>query len=123
MFVHHVFGIALTGSAISAPPSVKKYVPIFGTVELSTIFLSIMWLMRETGNTKGKGFKINMALFALSFFVTRIIAMPAYLKKVWHEHDFSLLGATRYAFIGLCGLNAFWGVKILKMAKAQMAGK
>jgi len=121
MFVHHVFGIALTGTAISAPPSIKKYVPIFGTVELSTIFLSIMWLMRETGNTKGRGFKLNMALFAISFFATRILAMPAYLRKVWHEEGFRALGHVRYAFVGLCGLNLFWFVKILKMAKAQTA--
>merc|ERR1711939_550874 len=68
MFIHHVFGIALTGTVIVAPPSVKKYVPIFGTVEVSTIFLSIMWLMRETGNTKGRGFKVVLAMFAASFF-------------------------------------------------------
>ena len=140
-------------------------------VELSTIFLSIMWLMRETGNTKGRGkpsprahihiaggqpimtsrvvvregFKLNMALFAISFFATRILAMPAYLRKaraltltrtltlteslnpswaptqVWHEEGFRALGHVRYAFVGLCGLNLFWFVKILKMAKAQTA--
>ena len=39
---------------------VKRFIPPVGTIELSTVFLSAMWLIRETGHDKTKLFRVKI---------------------------------------------------------------
>ena len=141
MFFHHVFGIAVISNVnrscaivsnlscltccftqvMVAPKETKRYIPMFGVIELSTVFMSLMWLLRETGNNKGRFFKANLIMFATTFFGTRILLMPAKLKEAWTEKDFQALGVAKYMMAGLCGLNVYWFIKLVRMARGQLA--
>merc|ERR1712023_612005 len=105
MLFHHLFGIAIICSTMASPSwpddSVKKFIPVIGTIELSTIFMSAMWLIRETGNAQTKLFKVTIGLFAMSFFFTRICSLNYHLFKLWDNDDFKKLGMARYLLLGL----------------------
>lgn len=45
---HHLMGISITSAAM-AIPRIAPFIPMFVVVELSTIFLNLMWLLRTAG--------------------------------------------------------------------------
>merc|ERR1711924_23436 len=117
---HHVFGISII-SVVMASPSwpdkgIKRFIPPVGTIELSTVFLSGMWLIKETGNAKSALYKTFLGLFGSSFFVTRIVGLNYYLVSMWNNEDFKKLGVARYMLAGLSLLNMYWFKKIVAMA-------
>ena len=121
MFWHHVFGIGLVGGAMVSKPAVKKYVPPIAMVELSTVFLSGMWLMKELELTGTAAYKVVLGTFAATFFATRVFALPYQMMKFWNEDDFKQLGVVRYMLLGLAALNLYWAKKIVGMARKQLA--
>jgi len=108
-------------SSVMAAPSwpddgVKRFIPVVGTIELSTVFLSMMWLIKETGHVNTRIHKATLGLFGLSFFTTRILNLNFQLYKIWNDSDFKKIGIARYMLLGLSVLNLYWFKKILGMA-------
>jgi len=122
---HHVFGISIVVAVMGGPSwpndGVKRFIPPIGTIELSTVFLSAMWLVRETGNGHTGIFKVMLGLFGTSFFATRIVLLNYYLAKMWNDLDFKKLGIARYMLLALSVLNAYWFKKIIGMTSKSVA--
>lgn len=121
MLLHHVIGIVVSVAVMSAGRGVKQHIPPFGMMELSTIFLDSMWLLRETGNSKTRVYKACLVAFATAFFGTRIVVLPTRLWQVWDEKSFSKLGYARHLMLALVLLNLYWFKKIVGMARKQLA--
>ena len=99
---------------------VRRFIPVVGVIELSTIFLSLMWLLKELGREKTGLYKAVLALFGSSFFATRIVGLNWMLYRMWGDKYFKRLGASRYMLAALSGLNAYWFVKIIRLARRQL---
>jgi hypothetical protein len=121
MVLHHVAGITLIAGVIKAGRSVRRFIPAIAVIELSSVFLSLMWLVKEVGWESSRTFKAILGLFASSFFATRVVGMNYMLLQIWDDQDFKNLGVIRYLLLVLSALNMYWFAKIVNMAKKQLS--
>jgi hypothetical protein len=116
--LHHVAGFAICAGILQVQsPLAARYVAHYGLVELSTIFLNTMWLMREAGRDGTAVFTACKYAFALSFFATRPVYMcyNTYVL-IAHEGFLQMGGGMRLALVGLlvgCALQWWWFRKIV----------
>lgn len=75
MLIHHILGISLITMVMKGQENVKRFVAPVAMIELSTIFLSGMWLLRETGRSNTIAYKLCLGAFASTFFGTRIVGL------------------------------------------------
>jgi hypothetical protein len=116
--IHHVFGIAILTAGMRGESRFKRYGPPLAIVELSTCFLSTMWILRELGLEKTRTFKAVLAGFVLSFFATRVVILPSLVWRGWNDPDFQKgFGRARYLLAGLSVLNLWWFRKIVNMGR------
>jgi hypothetical protein len=109
-------GISLSWVAMVLVP--KEYdthvTPTF-LMELSTVMLDAMWLLTAFGRGKSTAHRVFTALFALSFLVTRVIGLPAYLLYIRQHHPAMWASIGTMGKVGcstLVGLMWFWGWKV-----------
>ena len=126
MLCHHACFIILAclGSGFRYAPFVVGWL-LMG--EISSLFLNIRWLLINTGRGDTRALTTTNYLFALSFFVCRVLVFWAGLIHVLLSERPMLLSppslAPPWSVNLLCAflltgalLNAFWFVKIVKMA-------
>ena len=116
MLAHHVGIIGLV--FLNRRTTRFYYIfPVLYLGELSTVFLSLRVVYR----TLGWQVRWNVA-FALSFFVSRIVAYGGILLHLWHERvhlavePFEVKIAYATGVPALYALNLFWFYKIVRIA-------
>ncbi len=79
--MHHILGLTLVGCAMAVVPDEADHaIAPFLLVELSTLFLNAMWLLRTFGHGDTPAASLATYAFAASFFVTRVVGMPLYMR-------------------------------------------
>ena len=100
--------------------------------ELSTVFLNVRWILIKAGQGQTTTFKIIQNLFALSFFITRIIIYTRGVYEWWigkrpiltdivsqgHVPALPMLSIACSILFGWL-LNLFWFYKILMMGRGR----
>ena len=120
MVIHHTMGILLLGGTLQKP-KVYPVVAPFAVIELSTVFLNIMTMLRMAEQERSVMFKANLLTFVLTFFATRIVWMPYLTAKFIHKEPLLQLGATRYGLAVLSILNVYWFKGIVAKLMRHMA--
>lgn len=120
MVIHHTMGILLIGGTLQKP-KVYPVVAPFAVIELSTVFLNIMTMLRMAEQDLSVAFKANLLAFVLTFFATRIVWMPYITAKFIHKEPLLQLGATRYGLAVLSILNVYWFKGIVAKLLRHMA--
>ena len=119
MVIHHSMGILLLGGALQAP-KVYPIVAPFAVIELSTVFLNIMTMLRMAKQEGSTMFRANLLAFVLTFFVTRVAWMPYITFKFIHKEPLLQLGTTRYSLAVLSFLNMYWFRGIIAKLKRHI---
>ena len=124
--LHHVSFMCLTalGSSYSIFPFVVSWL-LLG--EISSLPLNIRWLLINSGRGDSQALTATNAVFAISFFVVRVVIFwaglahlllylrPTLLDAPYNCPTFAVYGVCFFVTLGGC-LNAFWMVSIIKMA-------
>jgi len=139
-FLMHAIG-CLSVEVIGLHPFAQDVVTFAHLFELSTPFLNARLLMIASGHTNSVFFKFCEAGFALVFFCVRILygfaKSFAFARRVVVDllsGDTQVVARKGAAFVpiavlavvlcvALCGLNAFWFSKIIKMATGKKGSK
>lgn len=120
--VHHLIGLTsisglLLGNIGSAFQSDAEL------MEVSTVFLNIMWFLRTFEKTETKLYKFMSMSFLLLFFITRVVIYPLTLWRVrtqrpaeWAKLNIVL----KFLLPGLFVLQLFYFYKILLKVKKQL---
>ena len=119
MLLHHVLATVGT-SLVVGRPEVHRFVPMLALTEMSTVFLSLRWLLAETGQAASRKYKAVLLLFGSTFFATRVVNLNRRLRELWNDAAIQRLHPLRWMVLALSGLNLFWFTKIIKMARRQM---
>lgn len=124
---HHL--VFLTCSIINGAYGILPY-PFCWLIigEISTIFLNIRWALIKTGRGNSKLFKPAQYLFALTFFVTRVVVYAIGVVELFGQRSVlmnlvssgkipGILLGTTLLFVGAGSvLNLLWFQKIAAMA-------
>ena len=89
-------------------------------MELSSIFLNIMWFYKVFGKTNTKSYKIISVVFLLLFFVTRVVMYPLTLYRVreFRPDEWNKLNVAMKAILPMLWfLQLFWFRKIILIVK------
>ena len=111
---HHLLGISLGVMVSAANDQIYADIPYFALQELSTIPLNLMWLSKQFPSTFGQVVpqQANKMLFALLFFVTRVIIWPARFAVRFQDYH-PVLALLLAVFTAL---QLYWFVFIVKKA-------
>mmetsp|Transcript_25303 Transcript_25303/g.88303 ORF Transcript_25303/g.88303 Transcript_25303/m.88303 type:complete len:324 (-) Transcript_25303:67-1038(-) len=120
--LHHVMAISIT-TVVSLLPNLAPFFPMFVVVELSTIFLNLMWLLRTAGRGDTAAYRAMQAAFVSLFMLLRTVWLPiATAHMVLRQRrDFVALGKWRSLFLPINGLQFFWAYKIIQMMRRPAA--
>ena len=110
--VHHTIGFGLIFFlSVNSHPHTSRYIPHVLLTELSTIFFTIAWLLRSAGWRHSKLVALLERLFAVAFFLTRIVHLPCVFAAILYTVPNH--GVTSFAFMaGVIALQLFWFYKI-----------
>lgn len=124
MIIHHVLVLIFSVVTLSNEPEVRSH-PTFLLglttllrVEISTIFLSILYLSRSLPQLPRWALTLNKVMFVTSFFWFRIYVyfVDLFSNRLMLAIRDAFPGGwwCAVAFIGLFLLNLYWGVLILR---------
>ena len=113
ILLHHLMAIILNSTALCTPKIFPMCAP-FAIVELSSIFLNIMYILRMTNQTNTCIFKANLIAFVSTFFATRIVWMPYVIIQTYNKEPMIHLGNAQLILPILSSLNFWWFKGILK---------
>lgn len=144
MVMHHVFSLAVWPCTILYNYC-GRYVVVLLAYEVSSIFLTLNWMLSTAGMKTGALYKVSGLLFTASFVLVRMVGALPQLLALWHAPPWTFTVVDKvapgemmtwqiYATITLIlphALNLFWGVKVvrgfmavlLKADKSKSTGK
>jgi len=106
-----------------------RYVLILLAYEISSVFLTINWLLSNSGRKRSVIYKVNGFTFTASFVVVRVLGALPQLRSLWEVPPWqrdavrarsSVTDLRTYQLLALYTLiiphvlNLFWGVKVVK---------
>jgi hypothetical protein len=113
--VHHILAVWISTALASASSDDMRFlIPNILICELSTIFFAFGWIMRSTSYKSSIYIKHFETLFALSFFITRIVMLPTAVYTTWPKSV--EIGLARYTLIPIVGMQFYWFSKIFAAA-------
>jgi len=129
MLVHHSF------SMITWPHTIwfdfcTRYVLFLVSYELSSIFLTVNWMLSTAGRKQHPVYFASGLLFTGTFVLTRMLGAVPQLLALWHAPPWSKAteGVPAYVWMGSVTLllphamNFFWGVKVVRGFASVAAG-
>lgn len=127
-WIHHAVSISLLLSVFvfARNPDTRAYPGIgasIGLIEASTIPLNIMWILRETGKNQSVAYRLSSYVFALLFLTVRWVWIPNLcFKVIFKLPAIDNVKIVRPFLTGLCGLQYFWGFKIINAIRTGKMG-
>ena len=121
--LHHACAI-IVSVALRDDREVEPLLPILATLELSSIFLSSIYVLRHFNMENTRAALVAKALFAATFIAVRIIWLP---PKLWREMSAGgalagFGGASRAALAALIGANFCWLPSIVRKIQRALRG-
>jgi len=110
-FFHHVLSFTLIYTIYQK--DIEDFIPYGTLLELSSVFLHSMWILRELGMEKTKLTKFVQIGFVVIFFIHRMFVFPYHLYLAYEDDK----KTKRFGYIIqlsllLHGMNVFWMIKI-----------
>jgi hypothetical protein len=119
-FIHHLFAVGLLFSVAQASGPCVRALPHFLLMELSSIFFSAAWLLRQIGYRGTVIVTIFEQLFVAFYFILRILHLPLLLFALTdHVHT---LGLFRYCLVGVMILQVYWFYQIIQTLRVRDMG-
>ena len=111
---HHLISFCAISAAFITKSTIMEYCSHITVVEISTIFLTLMVIGRDLQWGKGTQ-NLHSYAFAGSFFLSRIVYLPAILYYIHVQKDLNSLGpAGKYGLIGLSAIQFYWFYLIVR---------
>jgi len=120
--VHHALTLGMSAMTLWNT-GFTRFVYLWGLVEWSTVWLDIMWFVRTVYGEQSRAFKPVALTFVTTFFVCRMVWMPAVWIAVHKQYPDVLakFGVTKL-FYNLClVLQAWWFVVIIQNLRSKLA--
>lgn len=118
MVFHHTMGIFWIGYYYYASTYTFYILALFAT-EASTIFLALSQLFPRDSKIK----TILLVVFAIVFFICRIVLIPVLMMITLSVEPSHRLYAPLGSMIGLLVLNAYWFVLIARKIKIRLSSR
>lgn len=119
-FIHHIFAVLLLFSLATAGGPCVRALPHFLLMELSSIFFSSAWLLRQIGYRGSIMVTIFEQLFVLFYFILRILHMPCLLYAL--SSYVHTLGPFQYCLVGVMFLQIYWFYQIIQTLRVRDMG-
>ena len=121
--MHHACALWVALS-VRDDPAVVPLLPILCKVELSTVFLNIVYLQRQLGleRSAARACAVSKLLFAASFVAVRIVWMPPVLARELAAGGAlaALPASARAAVVALAAANFWWLRSIVRRARLSL---
>ena len=110
--IHHLVSIWVGTNLMNCKSmEMRRFCPHFLIMEISAVFFGFGWILRIISYQNSIFITIFELLFAITFFIGRIINYPYQVSIAWDAS--SEMGISRYMFIFLLILQCFWFYKIM----------
>ena len=120
--IHHLVSIWVGTNLMNCTSmEMRRFCPHFLIMEISAVFFGFGWIMRITSYNNSIFITIFELLFAISFFIGRIVNFPYQVYVAWDAS--AEMGLSRYMFPLLLVLQFFWFYKILLQIAKLISGK
>ena len=125
--IHHAASLGLYWGLLGTDGAILRFVPHFMICESSNAIFNTAWFVRNSGGKDGQFIQILEKLFAVMFFVLRILNLPVTVHAMLLLPSGARMGNSRYVLIPILGLQFMWLYMIYKSlskkAKARAAKK
>jgi hypothetical protein len=111
---HHLAGIIVISGLRRG--RIMRWIPHVLVAEISSVFLCLMWFMRQLGRTGSPPYNAAGVTFVLLFTATRIVHLPVMLATLAlkHKKDLDALGRGKWMMPLVQALQFYWYSKILR---------
>lgn len=109
--IHHIFSISITLSIITITGPAIRFIPHTLIIEVSSLLFAFTSVLRAVGLRGSIIVSICEYLFAITFFLGRIVHMPIFLTLNWSALE--AMGLFRYLFIPIMVMQFYWFYKIV----------
>lgn len=96
-------------------PELRPFVAPLSVVEVSNVFLNLLWGLREAGLGQSQLSKLTLVLFVATFFASRVVWMPLVVSRVLNKPELKARGAWRFALVGMMMHNFHRFRQIIQM--------
>lgn len=113
--VHHAFGISLVWKA-AAVRGAERFLPHFLVGEGTTLLLDVLWVLRKLREEDSQLYKVTGAAFTGLYALLRVWWYPFMTYHLYTDHRrvWDGLGPVAWSTTGVCALQVFWYIKILR---------
>lgn len=121
---HHLlaFGI-ITPLLMTRSTHLAKFYKQIGLLEISTVFLDQMWILRELDKENSKLYKANSLAFVVVFFLARIVYFPLIILHIFngkaHQSELDKYGKVKWCFVPAIVLQYYWFGQIVQNLRKQ----
>lgn len=116
--LHHLAGLGLIAGPIQKTALALRWAPFFLQAESTSLIFGATTYLKATGRNSCLAYSMLLKLFAVGFFLSRVLLMPAGVLAATFRHrdDFKQLGLYKYLMHVVCILQFHWFGKIVKKA-------
>jgi hypothetical protein len=114
-FLHHLAAMALIVKGVDI--RLTRFVPHFLICEWSTIFLDVLWILKQFGMEASPVYQLSAVGFVVLFTLTRIVNLPVLMYAAFTKHKKDLdavLGRVKWVLPAVTALQFYWWHKILR---------
>ena len=111
--IHHVASIVLYRGLLLTGGPMIRFVPHFMICEFSNAIFNTAWFIRNGGGNGSLILRVLEMLFAIVFFILRIINLPISVYIMWNLPGIDELGWYRYVLLPILGLQYMWFYMII----------
>lgn len=112
--IHHIAALGLYWGLLSTEGAILRYVPHFMICESSNAIFNTSWFVRSGGGRDSQFNQLLEKLFAIFFFVFRIINLPVTVHAMLQLKNTNKMGSMVYVLIPILGLQFMWLYMIIK---------
>ena len=121
--IHHVLVTWLVVSSLFSSGHMTRFIPHLLLSDTTNLFFNTAWLLRAAGYADSPIVTILEILFAISFFIARVINMPLAFYAIFTCEYSEGLGWARYTLAPIAILQWYWFAKILASLTSRFGKK
>jgi len=123
--IHHGASLGLYRGLLLTGGPIVRFIPHFMICESSNAIFNTAWFLRNGGGKDSVVLGLLEKLFAVAFFVLRIINLPISIYIMLTLPGIEVLGYYRYVLVPIMGLQFMWFYMIIiaLMKKMRPKGK
>jgi hypothetical protein len=120
--VHHLLALGILVELLRPEGrALNPYLPSFAVVELSTIVLNAMWILKELGRGGGTAYRVLSVVFAVLFVLLRCVWLPVTTICAERRKLLATYPQTRALLWLACALQWYWLALIVRKLQGGAA--